>query len=172
MSDSAGIDLARLTKRIELPEGFAMPRHMSRGAIHFHALAREDLDDDVAGINESLDVIARTRGGGWPEGPVDREFNYVDLVWHEQEFREGESFAYVVRDEEGAYLGCAYLYPLGRRTPLSEELLAHDVDVSWWVTAAAYERGKYERVHDALRQLLEHELPFANPWYSNAEIPG
>jgi hypothetical protein len=31
------------------------------------------------------------------------------------------------------YVGCCYLYPVGRRTPLTEQMLAHDVDVSWWV---------------------------------------
>ena len=31
---------------------------------------------------------------------------------------------------------CCYLYPMGRRTPLTEELLTYDVDVSWWVTHA------------------------------------
>ena len=148
-----------------------MPRPLEHDGLHLHALGRDDLDDDVAGINASLDVIARTRGGGWPEGPVTPEFNYVDLVWHEQEFREGESFSYVVRDDAGGYLGCAYLYPMGSRTPLSEELLAHDVDVSWWVTAEAYERGDYDRLYQALRHWLANDLPFSNPWFSNVEIP-
>ena len=42
----------------------------------------------MRGINASLDLIQQTRGGNWPEGPVTEEFNYVDLVWHELEFRE------------------------------------------------------------------------------------
>jgi hypothetical protein len=61
------------------------------------ALSRADLADDVAGINSSIELIQRARGGGWPTGPVTEQSNYVDLVWHELEFREGYSFAYVVR---------------------------------------------------------------------------
>jgi hypothetical protein len=34
-----------------------------------------------------------------------------------------------------ATLGC-YLHPVGRRTELTDELLAHDVDVSWWAPDA------------------------------------
>lgn len=50
--------------------------------------------------------------------------------------REGGSFTYAVYDSRGQYPGCCYLYPMGRRTPLTEELLTYDVDVSWWVTHA------------------------------------
>ncbi len=62
----------------------------------------------------------------------------------ELDFREGYSFTYAVYDANGAYLGCCYLYPLGRRTPLTAEMLEHDVDVSWWVTPEAYRRGYYK----------------------------
>jgi hypothetical protein len=47
------------------------------------ALTRDDLDDDVRGINASLELIRRTRGGGWPTAAVTAEDNYVDLVWHD-----------------------------------------------------------------------------------------
>jgi hypothetical protein len=43
------------------------------------------------------------------------ELGYDDLVWHECEFREGGSFTYAVHDAAGQYLGCCYLYPMGRR---------------------------------------------------------
>ena len=59
-----------------------------------------DLDDDVRGIDASLELIRRTRGGGWPTEPVTTEGNYLDLVWHEREFREGDSFSYVVRERD------------------------------------------------------------------------
>jgi hypothetical protein len=134
-------------------------------------LTRDDLEDDVRGINASLELIARTRGGGWPTSAITAEDNFADLVWHELEFREGYSFAYVVRDRDGRYLGCCYLYPMGRRVSLTEELLHHDVDVSWWVTGEAYDRGYYERLYRALTQWVITEFPFANPYFSNREVP-
>jgi RimJ/RimL family protein N-acetyltransferase len=165
------MDLAGLVKSLDLPSGFRPPRDLAYEDIRASALTRADLDDDVDGINASLDLIARTRGGGWPTGPVTAEDNYMDLVWHELEFREGYSFAYVVRDDAGRYLGCCYLYPMGRRVALTEELLRHDVDVSWWVTGEAYGRGYYARLHEALARWVVTELPFRNPYFSNRELP-
>jgi hypothetical protein len=159
------------TKKLVLPEGFAAPERLTHGDIVATVLGREDLDDDVRGINSSIDLIRRTRGGGWPDEPVTPEFNFVDLVWHECEFREGFSFSYVVRDSDGGYLGCAYLYPLGRRTELTEELARHDVDVSWWVTQAGYDTGYYAKLYEALQLWVADEFPFTEPYYSNVEIP-
>lgn len=165
------MDLTGLVKSLDLPPGFRPPREMAHEDIIASPLTRADLFDDVTGINGSLDLIARTRGGGWPTGAVTPEDNYVDLVWHELEFREGYSFSYVVRHRDGRYLGCCYLYPMGRRVALSEELMRHDVDVSWWVTAEAYERGYYWKAHEALRVWAVTEFPFESPYFSNRELP-
>jgi RimJ/RimL family protein N-acetyltransferase len=166
------MDYRGLVKRIQLPAGAAAPTELAHDDIRAHALTRTDLHDDVAGINASIDLIRRTRGGRWPTEPVTEDFNYVDLVWHECEFRDGSSFTYAVYDDAGQYLGCCYYYPVGTRTPLSADLVQHDVDVSWWVTPDAYERGYYTKLYKALRHWTTTELPFTNPHYSNAEIPG
>lgn len=165
------MDLTGLTKRLALPEGSAVPRTLEHGAIHAHAITRGDLDDDVAGINASLDLIRRTRGGSWPSGPVTAEENYVDLVWHECEFRDEKSFTYVLTSPGHGYIGCLYLYPMGIRRPLTSSVLHHDVDISWWVTPAAYEAGLYAAVFRALQRWLGQDLPFTAPYYSNAELP-
>jgi hypothetical protein len=165
------MDHTGLVKSLDLPPGFRAPRDMTYEDIAAYSLTRADLDDDVRGINASLDLIARTRGGGWPTGAVTADDNYVDLVWHELEFREGYSFAYVVRHNDGRYLGCCYLYPMGRRVPLTEELMRHDVDVSWWVTTEAYEQGYYEKLYEALAHWVVTDFPFENPYFSNRELP-
>jgi hypothetical protein len=164
-------DYRDFIKKLRLPPGFVAPTRLEQDGLVATMLTRDDLEDDVRGINASLELIGRTRGGGWPTEPVTEDFNFVDLVWHEQEFREGTSFSYVVRDADGGYLGCCYLYPMGRRTELTEALLDHDVDVSWWVTPDAYDRGDYEKLHRALGQWVAEEFPFRSPHYSNAEIP-
>jgi hypothetical protein len=76
-----------------------------------------------------------------------------------------------VYDAAGQYLGCCYLYPMGRRTPLTGELLGYDVDVSWWVTPDAYRRGYYTKLYSALRHWIAAAFPFPKAYYSNAEIP-
>ena len=168
MSRSADLDYSLLIKKLP---GLPAPTRLTYEEISATAITRADLADDVRGINASLALIRKTRGGGWPTEPVTEEFNYVDLVWHELEFREGASFTYVARDADDGYLGCCYLYPMGRRTALSEPLLHHDVDVSWWVTPDAYEQGYYEKLYRALGHWLADELPFSAPYYSNVEVP-
>jgi len=165
------MDWKGFVKRLDLPDGFPAPTELAFGDVRARAISRADLDEDVRGINASIDLIRRTRGGKWPTGPVTADYNYVDLVWHECEFRDGGSFTYALYDSSGRYLGCCYLYPMGSRTPLTDELLACDVDVSWWVTPDAYARGYYTKLYPALQHWLQTAFPFTNPHYSNAELP-
>ena len=166
------MDLRGFVRRLDVPAGFDVPRELAFEDLRALAISRADLHDDVTGINASLDLIRRTRGGRWPTEPVTEDFNYVDLVWHECEFRENDSFTYVLRDSDDGYLGCCYLYPMGRRKPLTDELLAYDVDVSWWVTPAGYNAGYYTKAYAALGAWLASDsFPFDAPYYSNAEIP-
>src|SRR5918995_6736440 len=106
------VDYASLIKKLRLPPGYVAPARLTYEDLVARAITRADLHDDVRGINASLALIRRTRGGGWPTEPVTDEGNYTDLVWHELEFREGTSFAYVVRDRGAGYVGCCYLYPM------------------------------------------------------------
>lgn len=165
------MDYQGFVKRLSLPTGWAAPTELAMDDIRASAITRDHVQDDVRGINADIELIARTRGGGWPTEPVTEDFDYVDLVWHEREFREGESFTYVVYDTAGQYLGCCYLYPMGKRRPLTGELLGHDVDVSWWVTPDAYRRGYYTKLYSALRYWIATEFPFSDPYYSNTEVP-
>jgi hypothetical protein len=165
------MDYRLLIKRLDMPAGFSPPTRLVHEGVVATAITRTDLHDDVLGINASLALIRRTRGGAWPSEPVTEEFNFVDLVWHELEFRERDSLTYVLRDDRGGYLDCCYLYPMGRRTQLTEDLSRYDVDVSWWVTPSAYEAGYYAQTHRALRQWLAADYPFWNGYFSNREIP-
>jgi hypothetical protein len=165
------VQYADFVRKIQLPAGYDAPTRLTYDDLVATAISRANLSDDVRGINASIALIQKTRGGGWPTEPVSEEFNFVDLVWHECEFRGGYSFAYVVYDDHGTYVGCCYLYPMGRRTVLREALLEHDIDVSWWVTPEAYDRGYYAKLYAALRRWVVEEYPFSRPYYSNVEIP-
>lgn len=165
------MDYSGFIKSLPIPSGYRAPAELTADGLYARALSRADLEDDVRGINSGIELIRRTRGGDWPPAQITEEFNFVDLVWHEAEFREGFSYSYAVYDTEGGYLGCCYLYPMGRRTALTPELLDHDVDVSWWVTPDAYERGYYTKLYEALRGWLAESFPFTRPYYSNREIP-
>lgn len=170
-ADAGAVNYAQLLRKLALPHGFVAPRQLRHGHLSAEAITRDHLHEDVSGINASLELIGRTRGGGWPEEPVTADVNFVDLVWHECEWRDGKSFTFVIRDGEGQYIGCAYLYPVGERRPLTAELLRFDVDVSWWVTPEAYDRGLYAAAYEALRRWAVTDFPFLRPVFSNAEIP-
>jgi hypothetical protein len=158
-----------LVRPLLVPDGFVAPRRLRFGDLVATAISRCDLADDVAGINANLELIARSRGGGWPTGPVTLEENYVDLVWHELEFRENYSYTYVLRRFDGTYVGCAYLYPVGRRVRLRDNPDA-DVDVSWWLTEPAHIAGLNATTHRALQHWIMSEFPFRHPVYSNADL--
>jgi hypothetical protein len=162
----------QLKKKLPLAAGAAAPARLVHGEIEAQAITRDHLDDDVAGINASLDLIGQTRGGGWPTEPVTAEGNFVDLVWHECEFRDGGSYTYALYHARHGYIGCCYLYPLGGRTTLTEELARdYDVDVSWWVTPDAYARADYARVYVALQDWLAEHFASWRPYFSNRELP-
>lgn len=158
-----------LIKKIEVPSNFQAPRELTYDDMVATPLTRDDLTADMEAVNSSLDVIRNTRGGSWPSEPVTEEFDFLDLAWHEREFRDGDSFAYVVYSKSGEYVGCFYLYGMGQRTPLSEELIDFQVDASWWVTTKAYDAGYYQKLQAGLRQWLADDFGFTDIYYSNKE---
>lgn len=160
------MNYAGLTKQIS----FQAPSELHYEDLRAKTLTRADLKADMDAVNSSLETIRNTRGGSWPSEPVSEEFDLLDLAWHEREFRDGDSFAYAVYNTSDTYIGCFYLYPMGLRTPLTEELLNYDVDASWWVSTEAYEQGYYEKLYKALKQWLG-DLPIESVYYSNKEIP-
>lgn len=160
------MNYAGLVKKLS----FQAPVELSFEDLCAKTLTRDDLHADMEGVNSSLKLIRKTRGGSWPSEPVTEEFDLLDLAWHEREFRDGTSFAYVVYSEVGEYIGCVYLYPIGVRTELTEELMDYDLDVSWWVTAKAYEQGYYEKLYRAIQEWMKR-FPVEKIYYSNKEIP-
>lgn len=163
-------DYTGYIKKFAFSLEFQAPNKLAYEDLVAQSLSRDDLKADMEAVNSSLEIIRNTRGGAWPAEPVSEEFDFLDLAWHEREFRDGDSFAYVVYDNQDVYVGCFYLYPMGHRTELVEELLDYDMDASWWVTAEAYKNGYYEKLYKALQQWLK-EFPVNQIYYSNKEIP-
>jgi hypothetical protein len=69
------VDYQGLVKRLNLPTGWTAPTELAYDDIRASALTRDHLGDDVRGINASLELIRRTRGGSWPTGLVTEDFN-------------------------------------------------------------------------------------------------
>lgn len=158
-------------KKFTLPADFKAPEKLEFEDLIAKPLTRADLKADLEAVNSSIETIQKTRGGAWPQEELSEEFDLLDLAWHEREFRDAASFAYVVYDNRGQYIGCFYLYPMGHRTELTEELNQYDIDASWWVTTDAYEQGYYARLYKGLVEWLSSSFPFSKVYYSNNEIP-
>lgn len=107
------------------------------GAFVLKALKVADLDRDYAAIIESkADLRAKFPNLTWPDG-LTRDANLIDIAWHQKEFAARRSFAWVIEDLSGGYLGCAYVYP----SILGEQ--AADV-AWWWRTGAKADRNAFK----------------------------
>ena len=158
-----------LIKKLSLPNDFTAPTELAYEDLVARPLKRSDLADDLEGVNSSIETIQKTRGGSWPTEELTEDFDLLDLAWHEREFRDQSSFAYVVYTSNGEYAGCFYLYPIGERTPYTDQTKDYDVDASWWVTTEMYEKGYYKKLQTALVEWLGNEFPFRAVYYSNKE---
>lgn len=87
-----------------------LPRSATVGAFQLGPLSPEQVDEDFEAVTGSERVLAGAFGDDWPRG-LTRAENLVDMGWHEREFTVRRSFAWIIRDAGGRYLGCAYLYP-------------------------------------------------------------
>jgi hypothetical protein len=89
--------------------GREIPREQALGPFRLRWLTPEDLEEDYRAVMESAEALSVRSVSGWPVG-LTKEADAVDLAWHRREFEALRSFAWVVEDEGGAYLGCAYVY--------------------------------------------------------------
>ncbi len=114
------------------------------------AASVDELERDYAAVMESAaDIKAANPALAWPEG-LTLEENLIDLAWHQREFQARRSFAWIIEDPDGQYLGCLYVYP-----SISGE---DSADVHWWWrTGSSANRERF-------RELL-------HAWLSGADWP-
>lgn len=128
----------------------SIPTTYILGEFTLKALSVRDLERDFSAVMESAAAIkAAHPGSSWPDG-LTKEKNLIDLAWHQREFEARRSFAWVIEDSDGEYLGCLYVYP-----SIAGEKLA-DV-VWWWRTGMAVSHAPFRN------QLLD--------WLSGSDWP-
>ena len=89
--------------------GIDLPRECDLGGFRLTPLSPDHVEEDYAAVMSSADVL-RGLFDDWPDG-LTLEDDLIDLAWHEREFTTRRSFAWIIRDGEGSYLGCAYVFP-------------------------------------------------------------
>ncbi len=128
----------------------SIPAIRGLGEFTLKALSINDLERDFSAVMDSAaDIRAANPGSSWPEG-LTKEKNLIDLAWHQREFEAGRSFAWVIENIAGEYLGCLYIYP-----SIAGEKSA---DVVWW-----WRRGAVVSKESFRKHLLE--------WVSGGEWP-
>lgn len=152
-----------------VPSDFKVPEKLERQEFIIRKLCFSDAELDYKAVMSSMDIIKKTRGGDWPSSDLSLIEDQIDLGWHQREFENRSSFAYTVMSpDEKECLGCLYLYPPGFRDKNSRDA---DVDVSFWVTQAAYDKGLYSTLYETLDDWLKTAWPFKKIVYTNIEIP-
>ena len=77
--------------------------------------------------------------------------NQIDLAWHEREFALKRSFSWIVRNLQGKYIGCAYLFPNQGRRVLAK--------VVTWIRSSCPDRaGILEKLNTELNAWLAEVL--------------
>ena len=109
---------------------FEIPTHRTyKDLLTIEPLREEHTEEDYKYVMQDREFIRKTRGGGaWPEDSLTLHENRIDLAWHQRVLENRKSFAYLVRDIEGVYIGCFYMYPPGLRSDWSD---TYDVDVNF-----------------------------------------
>jgi hypothetical protein len=151
-----------------VPDSFTVPEKLETPDFRIRKLRYHDAELDYEAVMSSIDIIQKTRGGDWPTTELTYEDDQIDLAWHQREFENRTSFAYTVMSlDETECLGCLYLYQPGWR---GEKTKDADVDVSFWVTQAAYDKGLYPVLYRTIDDWLK-TWPFKKITYSNEVIP-
>jgi len=100
-----------------------IPKRIKSTSFVAGVLSAKHAEEDFVHVLENEKLIKRTRGnaGSWPNPKtLTLEENRIDLSWHQREFENGSSFAYLMRNKDGAYIGCAYLYPMNFRSKITD----------------------------------------------------
>lgn len=117
-----------------------------------------DLERDFSAVMESYsDIKAAYPLRSWPDG-LTLEKNLIDLAWHQKEFESRRSFAWVIEDRHGAYMGCLYIYP---------SIAGEDsAEVHWWWRTGA-KANKDEFRKDLLAWISGPDWPVLDYRLSN-----
>jgi hypothetical protein len=145
-----------------------IPKKIKSKSFIAEILLAKNFEEDLKHVLENEKLIKKTRGnaGSWPNPKtLTLEENKIDLSWHQREFENGTSFAFILRDFDGSYVGCAYLYPMNFRSKI-ENARKYDLDFSFWIVQKYYDLSYYEKVKNEWIEVLK-KIGFRKIYYSN-----
>jgi hypothetical protein len=140
--------------------GRSLPREASCGPFTLNVLEPADVDEDFAVVIDSVGVLGKLFDSDWPQG-LTLERNLADLTRHKREFDDGEAFAWIIRELDGTYLGCAYVRPLAD--------VPRTAKVYTWVRRRPDRLQRLAEFNACFRDWLDVHLPehYGTVWKSN-----
>ena len=90
--------------------GGPVPRLAALDEFRLAPLTPDCVQEDFYVVVASERVLLGLFEDTWPKGLTLTD-NRADLERHDREFKEGIAYSWVIRSEDGTYLGCAYVYP-------------------------------------------------------------
>ena len=141
---------------------FEIPEKLETDEYRLRMLTINDLLKDYDAVMSSVGHLQKVWGNGWPEG-LTLEENLVDLGWHQREFLNRSSFAYImVTLDESKVIGCVYMNPTRKA--------GYDAEVTMWVRAIELESGLDSRLFATVKKWLTDDWPLENPGFPGRDI--
>ena len=149
-----------------LPEGFEHPRLVSVPPDHhLRPIRSSDVDIDYPAVMSSRERLWSLFGEphGWPAETLTYEEDRADLLRHEADMAENQSFNYALLDrEESHLLGCVYIDP--------PERVGADADISYWVVDSLVDTPVPASLEAVVRRWIAASWPFTSPRFIGADI--
>lgn len=136
-----------------------VPQGLSGPGFRLEPLGPQHNNADHRAWMSSIEHIRATPGfstGRWPPPDgMSLDENLRDLRRHADDLKRRVGFTYTVLDDEGAVVGCVYIYP-SRSDPRATEVRS-------WVTASRAELDPV--LHQAVDNWLAADWPFTDVRY-------
>jgi hypothetical protein len=142
-----------------IPDDFVVPSGFITDKIKARKLTVHDTLKDYDAVMESIGHLQGVFGelSSWPRPDFSLEDDFIDIGWHQTEFRMRKSFAYTVMSpDESKCLGCFYIYP-----PQSDEF---DAEVYMWVRKSEFDKGLDPVLEKEVRVFMK-QWPFKKVLY-------
>ena len=141
-------------------EKVVLPQEDRLGAYIISPLTPAQVYEDFAAVTASANVLFGLFGNDWPAN-LTLEKNLKDLDRHASEFAVNFAFSWIIRSENGRYIGCAYLNP-----PKDDKQSAR---VFTWIEDRRDRNDVLDDFNDVFREWLTPRLPdgYVTTWISN-----
>lgn len=148
---------------ITIPDGIVTDEFLIR------PLLATDVELDYAAVMESKAFLRKWDQSSWPEDNFTLADNLEDLVRHEREHINRESFTFTVMNPtETECLGCIYIFPRTTRwlsqadtTPIGDTNWAdYEAVILFWIRQSRLSEAMDRKLLDVLRPWFEQEWTF------------